>query len=92
MSNRGLLRRRFQRFASPKEFLLGLSRTLGLFVDTVNGVWHLLNSLDRSLSHVFGTSLGIRAKPAILFPAMIQRPPAVHFRRVDRVGLTFGRA
>ena len=91
VSNLGLLRRRFERFASRKEFLPGLSHKRGFFIDTVNGVWHLFNSLDRSLSHVFGTSLGLRANPAILLPAMIQRLPVVHFRRLDRVGLTLVR-
>ena len=56
-----------------------ISRTLGLLVDTV----HFFNSLDRSFSHVFGTSLGIRANPAI------RRLPAVHSRRL---GFTLGRA
>ena len=55
-------------------------------------LWHLFNSCDCALSHVFGTSLGIRANPAILTPAMIQRIPAVHFRHLGHVGLTLVRA
>ena len=82
--NCDFLSQRFERFASSKEFLFGPPRTLGFVIDTVNHIWHFFDSLDRLLSHIFGTNLGVRANPANLIPAMIQRLPAV--------GLTLVRA
>ena len=78
-----------ERCASPKEFLLGPSRTSGFVIDTVNRIWHLFNSLGRLLSHIFSRSLGIRAFLANLIPAMIQRLPAVRFRLFGRAETHF---
>ena len=62
---------------APRSFSLVLLVHLAslLILSIVSGTF--FNSLDRLLSHIFGTSLGIRATPPNLIPAMIQRLPAV---------------